>query len=186
MAREILRTRTSHPHHTSTSIVWGQRHEAQAEAGGSPSDCRVCSCAMATASPRPHTAGPGQLHRANAAHAHRRAPAASARWGFRDETPMGRALPGAFKASDTYKGPVPDARGQVRQGAHHSRIPELLVQEELQRRGGQAQPASPCTYLLSARSVLLPTSMMMTSLPLSVLTSSIHLEVCWKELRSGG
>lgn len=41
-------------------------------------------------------------------------------------------------------------------------------------------------YLLSARSVLLPTSMMITSLPLSVLTSSIHLEVCWKELRSGG
>ena len=50
----------------------------------------------------------------------------------------------------------------------------------------RARPAAPCTYLLSARSVLLPTSMMMTSLPLSVLTSSIHLEVCWKELRSGG
>lgn len=46
-------------------------------------------------------------------------------------------------------------------------------------------PPHPRTYLLSARSVLLPTSMMMTSLPLSVLTSSIHLEVCWKELRSG-
>lgn len=59
------------------------------------------------------------------------------------------------------------------------------VQEELQRRGWRALPASSCTYLLSARSVLLPTSMMITSLPLSVLTSSIHLEVCWKELRSG-
>lgn len=58
--------------------------------------------------------------------------------------------------------------------------------------GGKQGPASPststrvCAYLLSARSVLLPTSMMITSLPLSVLTSSIHLEVCWKELRSGG
>ena len=40
-------------------------------------------------------------------------------------------------------------------------------------------------YLLSAKSVLFPTSMMMTSLPLSVLTSSIHFEVCWNELRSG-
>lgn len=56
MDREILRTRTSHPHHTSTSIVWGQRHEAQAEAGGSPRDCRVCSCAMATGSPGPRPA----------------------------------------------------------------------------------------------------------------------------------
>lgn len=39
-------------------------------------------------------------------------------------------------------------------------------------------------YLLSARSVLFPTNMMMTSLPLSVLTSSIHFVVCWKELTS--
>ena len=51
-------------------------------------------------------------------------------------------------------------------------------------RGGRG--VAQTTYLLSARSVLLPTSMMITSLPLSVLTSSIHLEVCWKELRSGG
>lgn len=40
------------------------------------------------------------------------------------------------------------------------------------------------TYLLSARSVLLPTSIMMTSLPRSVLTSSIHFDVCWNELTS--
>lgn len=39
-------------------------------------------------------------------------------------------------------------------------------------------------YLFSSRSVLLPTSMMMTSLPLSVLTSSIHLQVCWNEFTS--
>lgn len=39
-------------------------------------------------------------------------------------------------------------------------------------------------HLFSSRSVLLPTSMMMTSLPLSVLTSSIHLQVCWKEFTS--
>ncbi len=39
-------------------------------------------------------------------------------------------------------------------------------------------------YLLSARSVLFPTNMIMTSLPLSVLTSSIHFVVCWKELTS--
>lgn len=39
-------------------------------------------------------------------------------------------------------------------------------------------------YLLSARSVLLPTSMMMTSLPLSVRTSSIHFDVCWNEFTS--
>ena len=36
-------------------------------------------------------------------------------------------------------------------------------------------------YLLSAKSVLFPTSMIMTSLPLSVLTSSIHFEVCWRK-----
>lgn len=40
------------------------------------------------------------------------------------------------------------------------------------------------SYLLSARSVLFPTNMIMTSLPLSVLTSSIHFVVCWKELTS--
>ena len=39
-------------------------------------------------------------------------------------------------------------------------------------------------YLLSDRSVLFPTSMIMTSLPLSVRTSSIHLDVWWKELAS--
>lgn len=44
--------------------------------------------------------------------------------------------------------------------------------------------SSKILYLLSAKSVLLPTNMIMTSLPLSVLTSSIHFEVCWKELRS--
>lgn len=37
-------------------------------------------------------------------------------------------------------------------------------------------------YLLSERSVLFPTNIMITSFPLSVLTSSIHLDVCWKEL----
>ena len=37
---------------------------------------------------------------------------------------------------------------------------------------------------LSERSVLLPTSMMSTSEPRSVLTSSIHLDVCWNELAS--
>ena len=40
------------------------------------------------------------------------------------------------------------------------------------------------TDLLSAKSVLLPTNMMITSLPLSALTSSIHLFVCWNELPS--
>ena len=48
---------------------------------------------------------------------------------------------------------------------------------------GQAARAL-TTHLLSARSVLFPTSMMMTSLPLSVLTSSIHFDVCWNELMS--
>merc|ERR1711915_670087 len=38
-------------------------------------------------------------------------------------------------------------------------------------------PSSVDTCLLSERSVLFPTNMMMTSLPLSVLTSSIHLLV---------
>lgn len=51
--------------------------------------------------------------------------------------------------------------------------------------GRAAGPSLP-RYLLSARSVLFPTSMMMTSLPRSVLTSSIHLEVCWKEFKSAG
>lgn len=40
------------------------------------------------------------------------------------------------------------------------------------------------THLFSSRSVLLPTNMMMTSLPLSVRTSSIHLQVCWNEFMS--
>merc|ERR1719318_430301 len=43
-------------------------------------------------------------------------------------------------------------------------------------------PSSVETCLLSDRSVLFPTSIMITSLPLSVLTSSIHLLVWWKEL----
>lgn len=96
-------------------------------------------------------------------------------------------LPGVFKTSSNP--PVPSkmhGKSTGREDACYPCTPELLVQEELQRRGGWAQPARPCTYLLSARSVLLPTSIMITSLPLSVLTSSIHLEVCWKELRSGG
>jgi len=37
---------------------------------------------------------------------------------------------------------------------------------------------------LSAKSVLLPTNIMMTSLPRSVRTSSIHLEVCLNEFKS--
>lgn len=40
------------------------------------------------------------------------------------------------------------------------------------------------TYLLSDRSVLFPTNIIMTSLPLSVRTSSIHFDVCWKEFAS--
>lgn len=48
----------------------------------------------------------------------------------------------------------------------------------------QRQEDGRTDYLLSARSVLFPTSMIMTSLPLSVLTSSIHFVVCWKELTS--
>jgi len=40
------------------------------------------------------------------------------------------------------------------------------------------------TYRLSARSVLLPTSMIMTSGPRSARTSSIHFDVCWNELAS--
>lgn len=41
-----------------------------------------------------------------------------------------------------------------------------------------------CTYRLSTKSVLLPTNTMMTSLPLSVLTSSIHRAVFRKDWRS--
>lgn len=41
------------------------------------------------------------------------------------------------------------------------------------------------THLRSARSVLLPTSMMTTSAPRSLLTSSIHLEELRKEVRPG-
>jgi hypothetical protein len=40
------------------------------------------------------------------------------------------------------------------------------------------------TCLLSDRSVLLPTSIIITSLPRSVLTSSIHFEVWWNEFAS--
>lgn len=48
----------------------------------------------------------------------------------------------------------------------------------------QGQGEGRTDHLLSARSVLFPTSMMMTSLPLSVRTSSIHFVVCWKEFTS--
>lgn len=41
-----------------------------------------------------------------------------------------------------------------------------------------------CTYLLSLRSVLLPTSTMITSLPRSARTSSTHFDVFWNEARS--
>ena len=47
-----------------------------------------------------------------------------------------------------------------------------------QQRGGEMSDR------LSERSVLLPTSMMSTSEPRSVLTSSIHLDVCWNEFAS--
>lgn len=110
------------------------------------------------------------------------APAGRARWGLRDD--MG--LSGAFKASSNPPVPFQDAWEDDRQ-----RGCSLPVHPKTHGPGGAAEawrvgPAcQPCAYLLSARSVLLPTSMMITSLPRSVLTSSIHLEVCWKELRSG-
>lgn len=47
--------------------------------------------------------------------------------------------------------------------------------------------SSPCcvvTSRLSLRSVLLPTSTMMTSFPRSALTSSIHFLVFWKDFAS--
>jgi hypothetical protein len=46
-----------------------------------------------------------------------------------------------------------------------------------------ASPSSMATWRLSARSVLLPTSIMMTSLPRSVRTSSIHLPTLRNEAR---
>lgn len=45
-------------------------------------------------------------------------------------------------------------------------------------------PSSVLTCLLSERSVLLPTNIIITSLPRSVRTSSIHFEVWWNELAS--
>lgn len=45
-------------------------------------------------------------------------------------------------------------------------------------------PSSVETCRLSERSVLLPTNIMITSLPRSVLTSSIHLDVWWNEFAS--
>lgn len=45
-------------------------------------------------------------------------------------------------------------------------------------------PSSVDTCRLSERSVLLPTNMIITSLPRSVLTSSIHFDVWWNELAS--
>lgn len=45
-------------------------------------------------------------------------------------------------------------------------------------------PSSVDTCRLSDKSVLLPTNMMMTSLPRSVRTSSIHFDVWWNELAS--
>ena len=40
------------------------------------------------------------------------------------------------------------------------------------------------SHLLSDKSVLFPTNIIITSLPRSVRTSSIHLDVCWNELAS--
>lgn len=45
-------------------------------------------------------------------------------------------------------------------------------------------PSSVDTCLLSDKSVLFPTNIIITSLPLSVRTSSIHFEVWWNELAS--
>lgn len=45
-------------------------------------------------------------------------------------------------------------------------------------------PSSVDTCRLSERSVLLPTNMIITSLPRSVRTSSIHFDVWWNELAS--
>jgi hypothetical protein len=53
------------------------------------------------------------------------------------------------------------------------------IQKHLHNQRGKYQ-----SHLLSDKSVLLPTNMMMTSLPRSVRTSSIHLDVWWKELAS--
>jgi len=50
--------------------------------------------------------------------------------------------------------------------------------------GGRGTKTFACLYRLSARSVLLPTSMIMTSGPRSARTSSIHFDVCWNELAS--
>lgn len=58
----------------------------------------------------------------------------------------------------------------------------MLLQEGAHWHGGLGERRT--DHLLSARSVLFPTSMMMTSLPLSVRTSSIHFVVCWKEFTS--
>lgn len=45
-------------------------------------------------------------------------------------------------------------------------------------------PSSVETWRFSLKSVLLPTNIIMTSLPRSVRTSSIHLDVWWNELAS--
>ncbi len=49
-----------------------------------------------------------------------------------------------------------------------------------------SSPSSVDTCLRSLKSVLLPTSMIMTSFPRSFRTSSTHLDVFKKEARSGG
>lgn len=70
---------------------------------------------------------------------------------------------GAFKAFRAPTGPLPRCWGLGQIDAHHLQVPGHPIQEVLQR--GWASSPAPCTYLLSARSVLLPTSMMITSLP---------------------
>lgn len=172
--------------HTSTGISWGQRHKA--EASGSPRDCCVCSCAVAMARPQTMHCWVGAGAGGSKQTMHRGAP-----------LPLLAVQGGASEMKQPWAGiyqglSKPLAPARELSQMHGDRSDRVLtthaslnssVQEELQRSGWQTLPASACTYLLSARSVLLPTSMMITSLPLSVLTSSIHLEVCWKELRSG-
>jgi len=76
------------------------------------------------------------------------------------------------------------------------RSPLTLSDEQIPRYSAKLPTSVPtwhkCSYSqyvsvtdrLSERSVLFPTSIISTSEPRSVLTSSIHLDVCWNELAS--
>lgn len=112
--------RVSHPDTAKDQALHTHTHISQAfhrgRAGGSPR----AAVSVSALRPGPDHAllgQPGAYGSTQATRGGLPCPCQPGRWGFRHDTPVGRHLPGAFKASGAPRGSFPDAGGQVRQGA---------------------------------------------------------------------